>query len=159
MIKAITITVAVSLILGFNSISAQELINFRDLENRVLKQNDTLYVVNFWATWCKPCIAELPAFEKAGKHFKKNPVKILLISLDFKSDIERVRAFVKDKEIQSESLLLSAGNPNDWINKIDLSWSGAIPATVFYKNNKKINFHEGDFSFETLRNTIYSHIH
>lgn len=159
MIRFVKISIFIGFILAFNSIAAQEIINFQELENRVLQKNDTLYVVNFWATWCKPCIAELPAFEKAGKHFKENPVKILLISLDFKSDFERVRTFIKNKEIQSESLLLSSGNPNDWINKIDISWSGAIPATIFYKNKEKVNFHEGDYTFETLNKTIHNYTH
>ncbi|HMG83128.1 MAG TPA: TlpA disulfide reductase family protein [Ferruginibacter sp.] len=108
--------------------------------------NDSLYVVNFWATWCKPCVGELPYFEKAGQGFADKKVRILLVSLDFLSQQEKVDQFVEKNNIQSDVYLLQAGDPNVWINKIDNSWSGEIPATVIYKNGKKLFFREGDFS-------------
>lgn len=133
---------------------AQKIIDFDQFIERTHQQNDTLYVVNFWATWCKPCIAEIPAFEKLNSELKSSPVKIILLSLDFKSQSSNVEAFINKNGIQSETALLSAGNPNSWIDKIDESWSGAIPATVYYRNSEKLEFHEGDYSEETLKNSI-----
>ncbi len=129
-----------------SGLKAQDVIDFEGLQKRIEKQNDTLYLVNFWATWCKPCIAELPFFENASESLRDKPIKVLLVSLDFKSDLERVSEFIQKKQISTEVVLLSAGNPNDWIDKIDPSWSGAIPATVFYKNKIKLAFHEGDYT-------------
>ncbi len=124
-----------------------EIINLQQLQSRTQTQtNDTTYVVNFWATWCKPCVAELPFFEEAGKEFADKKLKVVLVSLDFVSDKQSVNTFIQKQNIQSDVYLLNAGDPNIWINKIDTSWSGGIPATVIYKNTKKIFFHEGDFA-------------
>jgi thiol-disulfide isomerase/thioredoxin len=59
-----------------------------DLLNRI-KNNDTTYIVNFWATWCKPCVQELPAFDSLLTITKNSRTKIILVSLDFKEDIEK----------------------------------------------------------------------
>jgi len=106
-------------------------------------ENDTLYIVNFWATWCGPCVAEIPYFEQAAKTYTDKKIKILLINLDFVSEEAKVLAFVKKKNLQNQVYQLHASDPNKWINQIDSNWDGAIPVTVFYKAGKKVLFHEG----------------
>lgn len=94
-------------------------------------------VVNFWATWCKPCIQELPSFDSLT--LSNNTCKVLLVSLDFKEDIEKkVNPFLKKNKVQSDCILLDEINGNDYINKISEQWSGAIPATLFIYKGKKI---------------------
>lgn len=101
-------------------------------------QKDTTFVVNFWATWCKPCVEELPTFDSLPEKFKNKPLKIILVNLDFREELERkVNPFLTKHKIQSECILLDEINGNDFINKISPSWSGAIPATLFKKGNKK----------------------
>jgi thiol-disulfide isomerase/thioredoxin len=109
-----------------------------DLLKRTNK-SDTIYVVNFWAVWCKPCVQELPSFDSLYQSTKNKPIKIILVSLDFKEDLEsKVNVFLKKKKIQSECVLLDEINGNDFINKVDKAWTGAIPATLFtYKSKKK----------------------
>ena len=120
-------------------------ITLEELKRRTINsQTDTLYVVNFWATWCKPCIEELPYFEQAGKNYLSKKVKILLISVDFLSEKEKVSRFSEKKLFQNEVYLLNAGNPNSWINQIEKSWDGAIPATIMYKDGRKVFFKEGE---------------
>lgn len=126
-------------------------------QNRVLQKNDTLYVVNFWATWCKPCIEELPIFEKVAQTYTQQPVKIILVSQDAKTRAVQVNDFLQKNKYTSESFILSAGNPNVWIDKIDSNWSGTIPMTLFYKNGNKIYFHEGDYeTYDELEKIIHS---
>ena len=141
-----------------SKLKAQDVVDFEGLQKRIEKQNDTLYVVNFWATWCKPCVAELPFFERASELNNDKAIKILMVSLDFKSDLERLSAFIQKKQIRNEVVLLSAGNPNSWIDFIDPSWSGAIPATVFYKNKIKLAFYEGDYNQESLNQSINKYL-
>jgi len=140
--------------IGSATIAQKPIWDLDDLQSRVLQNNDTLYVVNFWATWCKPCVAELPFFENQGSEFKTAAVKIILVSLDFKKDLNKMTEFAIKKELKNEIALLSAGNPDIWIDKISPQWSGAIPATAFFKNNKLIHFYEGEFSNEELKTTI-----
>lgn len=100
--------------------------------------NDTLYVINFWATWCKPCVQELPAFDSLYAESKSTKVKVLLVSLDFTEDIEtKVKPFLIKKNIQAECILLDEVNGNDFVNKISSNWSGAIPATLFKKGKQQ----------------------
>ena len=118
------------------------------------KNNDTTYVVNFWATWCKPCVKELPAFEKLNKKYESKKLKVLLVSLDFPKQLEsKVIPFVEDRNIKSEVILLKDPDANKWIPKVDSSWTGAIPATLIYKaDNRK--FYERSFTYEELENEL-----
>jgi thiol-disulfide isomerase/thioredoxin len=129
------------------------------LQDRVMKKNDTLYVVNFWATWCRPCVGELPYFEKAAHAFSSRPVKIILASIDAKSKAVQVEHFIKEHSYTSETFIFSAGNPNDWIDKIEPKWEGVIPATFLYKNGNKLYFKEGDYSdYPSLEKIIQSNL-
>jgi thiol-disulfide isomerase/thioredoxin len=115
---------------------------------------DTLYVVNFWAIWCKPCVQELPALDSLHKSQTANAVKVLLVSLDFKEDLEnKVNPFLKKKHIQSECVLLDEIDGNTFINKVSTSWSGAIPGTlVKYAAEKR--FLEKKLSYQELQAAI-----
>jgi thiol-disulfide isomerase/thioredoxin len=93
---------------------------------------DTFLVVNFWASWCKPCVTELPYFEELRNATFSKPVKVLLVNLDYVEDLNnRVIPILKKRNIQTEVWLLNETNPNQWIDKVDKNWSGAIPATLF----------------------------
>lgn len=135
-------------------------ISVEQLRQRVEhSQNDTLYVVNFWATWCRPCLAELPYFEEITTTAGEKKVKVLLVSLDFQSAHKQLGDFVRKKKLNSEVCHLDAGNPNNWIDKIDSSWSGAIPASAFYRNGKKVHFYEGEFTQPQLNSIINTYLH
>lgn len=160
-ILTVILSLALFAIYAFTTNSAKEVevISLEQLQSKTIQKNNTLYIVNFWATWCKPCIVEMPYFEEAGKKFANKKVKVLLVSLDFKSDIERVTKFVENKKLESEVYMLSAGNPNVWIDKIDSTWSGALPATVMYQNGQKIFFRDGDFNNQELDSLIQTKIY
>jgi thiol-disulfide isomerase/thioredoxin len=93
--------------------------------------SDEIQVINFWATWCAPCIKELPLLEKLNAQNNLN-AKITLINLDYADKIDKVNAFMTRKNIQSEVLLLDEIDYNSWIDKVDKTWSGAIPATLIF---------------------------
>jgi thiol-disulfide isomerase/thioredoxin len=157
--KYIFLTALALLLLSTQNVQKVEAINFAQFQALAAKQkNDTLYVVNFWATWCKPCIEELPYFEQVQTRFKNQKVKVILMSVDFASELERVNTFVNKKQVTSPVYLLNAGNPNDWIDKVDPTWTGAVPATVCYKSGKKVFFKEGEFSETELESTIQTQI-
>jgi thiol-disulfide isomerase/thioredoxin len=118
-----------------------------DLLTRI-NNPDTTYVINFWATWCKPCVAELPSFDSLSKI---SNVKILLVSLDFKEDIQKkVNPFLVKNNIKMECVILDEINGNDFIDKVDKSWSGAIPATLI-KNKYHKNFIEKKMHLSELQ--------
>jgi thiol-disulfide isomerase/thioredoxin len=128
--------------------------DFPELSSFLSKENDTTYIVNFWATWCRPCIKELPAFEKLNSQYRSKKVKVLLVSLDFPDNIEsRVIPFMVKNKIESQVVLLDDSDANSWIPKVSETWSGAIPATLIY-NKRERKFYEQSFSFEELQNQL-----
>jgi thiol-disulfide isomerase/thioredoxin len=117
--------------------SAQKLqqIKLPQLEQIIDAQKAPIVIVNFWATWCQPCIRELPYFEQAAKKYPA--VKVLLISLDpLTNTTAKVKPFIKSRGIKTQVYILDEGKPNQWINKVHSDWSGAIPATLFIVKKK-----------------------
>jgi len=125
------------------------------LLSRIEKNNDTLYIVNFWATWCKPCVQELPDFEKINSEYKNQKVKVILVTLDFKEELKkRVIPFIKKNKYLTEVILLDEVD-GSFIDKVSKDWSGAIPATLLIKNNKK-EFIGKKTNYEELKEKIIS---
>jgi len=128
--------------------------NFGDLEPRLNQDDGNTWVVNFWATWCAPCVKEMPYFEKIRENYKDKNVKVLLVSLDFANQLERrVIPFVKEHNIQSEVILLNDPRANNWIPKVSEVWSGALPATLIYNNHHR-RFYEQTFTFDELETVL-----
>ncbi|WP_163397596.1 TlpA family protein disulfide reductase [Flavobacterium fluviatile] len=146
-----TIYVFLFLAFSFTAYSQNvKLINIDQLNERIKSGKDSTYVVNFWATWCAPCIKELPHFEELGAEYKSDKLVVLLISVDFKSKLSSaVVPFVKKKNLKSEVFLLNESSPQEYIDRIDPSWSGSIPATIFIRGDKR-KFVESEFTYEHL---------
>lgn len=120
-----------------------DVVDFSMLEPKLTKSTDTVYVVNFWATWCAPCVKEFPYFDEAAKLYSGKKVKFLMVSLDFPNQIEKsLKPFVKSRTNHLQVVLLDDPNQNEWINKVSPDWSGALPATLIYKGSYKV-FIEG----------------
>jgi thiol-disulfide isomerase/thioredoxin len=119
-------------------------------------KSDTLYIINFWATWCKPCVEELPYFEKLGEMYKGQKVKVLLVSTDMRKELNtRLKDFVKSKQLKQQVLFMNEVNADKWIDKVSPQWSGAIPATWVIKGSSGINyFKEGEFTEEELQKLV-----
>lgn len=130
-------------------------IKITDLEKRINNPSDTTYIVNFWATWCAPCVKELPDFDSISKTYS-GKVKVIFVTMDFKEDIDtKVRPFLIKKPLVSEVLLLDEVNGNYFIPKISDKWTGAIPATLILNNNKKYrNFFERKLNYIFLKEEI-----
>jgi thiol-disulfide isomerase/thioredoxin len=121
------------------------ILNYEQLKPMLHQDNDTTYVVNFWATWCSPCMAELPYFLELDSLYAGKPMKLVLISLDFKKDyLRKLQPFVKSKNLEDNVVVLEDNNANFWINDIEPSWGGAIPATLVYKGSQR-SFYERTF--------------
>jgi thiol-disulfide isomerase/thioredoxin len=123
---------ALTLLLTAFTAQAQkaEIIKLGQLQELLKAKSDHIQVINFWATWCPPCVKELPLFEKLGQD--RTDVKVTLVSMDLDLDPnpDKVHKFVARKNIQSKVLILDAKDPNSYIEQIDKNWSGALPATI-----------------------------
>lgn len=158
--KVIRNAIITFLFLGFLNFSTLPegrkipVMNFKQFEPELHKKNDTVYLVNFWATWCGPCREELPAIEKVGEKYKDKKFRILLVSLDMPNQLNsRLLPFIKTNQIKSDVILLDDPRANNWIDKVDPGWSGEIPFTVIYGRDFR-NTYNKSFSFKELDSII-----
>ena len=101
--------------------------------------NDTTYVINFWATWCSPCVKEIDFFEEVHTSFDDSKVKVILVSLDFPNQVkQRLIPFLEAREITAQVMLMTDLDYNSWIERVDKSWSGAIPATLIFNREHRV---------------------
>jgi thiol-disulfide isomerase/thioredoxin len=126
-------------------------LTYNKLKPLLNQKGDKIYVVNFWATWCAPCIKELPYFEVIDR---REDVEVLLVSLDFPKHKEsRLLPFIKKHKLQARVVLLDDADENSWINDIYPNWSGALPATLIY-TKKQRGFYEQSFTASRLNKIL-----
>jgi thiol-disulfide isomerase/thioredoxin len=101
----------------------------------VVKQSDaTVTVVNFWATWCVPCVEEFPAFVKLEENLDERGVDVMFISTDFPNQKQKVVDFLKEHGVSGTSYL-KTGKTTPFVNGFSEEWSGAVPATFIYDSD------------------------
>ncbi len=135
-----------------------KVIDYYGLEEVINRNDDKTYVVNFWATWCVPCVKELPYFEKLNQEYQGKNVQVVLVSLDFPNQYEsKLRPFINKHQLESELFALDDMNSNYWIPQVNQDWSGAIPATLIFNQDKR-QFYEQPFEYEELKTEIQQFI-
>lgn len=135
------------------SLGQVEVITFNQLGKVIENKSEaSLTVINFWATWCGPCIKELPHFEEVSM----NPdVDVYLVSMDFIQDLDKVKRFVEKKELKAKVYLLDETDYDFLIPRISERWSGALPATLMIDQMKnKRHFFESAFTRDELLKEI-----
>jgi thiol-disulfide isomerase/thioredoxin len=142
----------------FPVVKAQTVLQIKvpELEKLLSNKENTLFVINFWATWCPPCIKELPHFQKVSEEIRSENVKFIFVSLDFPSQIEsQLIPFLKKNQFPRAVSVMMDLDYNKWIASVDPSWQGNIPATLFLNNSKNIRkFHSSELSENELRTLI-----
>ena len=145
-----------SLLFSENKTSGTEIkvVDFKQLKPLLEQDDDTIYVVNFWATWCAPCIKEIPYFEQFGEKYRDKKVKVLMLSLDMRSQLEsKLIPFIEKMKMKNEVILLDDPKFNDWIPLVDKGWTGAIPATLIYGNGFR-KFYPKEFTLAELEEVV-----
>ena len=130
--------------------SLVDVYDYAELEPLLNIKDDKTYVINFWATWCAPCIRELPYFQELHENYKDKNLEVIFISLDFPGKMEKsLLPFIKKRKINSRVILLDDADEKTWIPKIDPNWDGGIPATLIYNEDKR-TFYAHAFTKESL---------
>jgi thiol-disulfide isomerase/thioredoxin len=129
-------------------------LNFDQLEPYLHRTDDSVYLVNFWATWCLPCRQEMPAIQAVEKKYSGARFKVLLVSLDFPGQLEKsLIPYLESNKIRSEVVLLHDPDQNRWIDLVDRSWSGEIPYSLIYGKDFRESY-SGAFNYEKLDTII-----
>lgn len=113
-------------------------------------------VINFWATYCAPCIEELPYFHSITEEFSSQGVRLLLVSLDFENMYpDRIRSVANSRGFTAPIVWLDEEKPDVFCPQIDKNWSGSMPATLFYyRKNGYRKFIEAQIKPERLYEAI-----
>jgi len=161
----VILIIFISLSFTLNTMNAQvvhakeiRVMNFDQLEPYLHFKNDTIYLVNFWASWCAPCRKEMPAIKAVAEKYSDRPFKVLLVSLDVPGQLEtNLVPYLESNDINLEVVLLDDPDQNRWISLVDESWTGEIPFTLIYGKNFR-EPHSQVFTIEKLDTIIHSKI-
>lgn len=143
--------------MGFTGMAQDvTVVPFRGLQERLENNTEPVLLVNFWATWCGPCVKELPHFKTVVQAYAEQGVAALFVSLDFSEELDAsVKPFLARQQLPGQVILLDDVDYNSWLPKLSEQWSGAIPATfLFGPGGKQLYFHEGELTEEQLRGAL-----
>ena len=128
--------------------------NFDDLFKSIDLSGNKTYLINFWATWCAPCVKEIPHFEYVNQKYSGDSLKVILASFDYPSQIDsKLIPFLNKNEIKSDVVLIDDLNIKDWMSVVSESWDGAIPATLII-NKRSQKFYPQVFDRVKLENEL-----
>ena len=136
-----TIFFLVIFILSINASYSQELLPANEIVLDSIKEANKGKVIflNFWASWCKPCVEEFPDIMKLNEVYKDKDFKLVFISLDFGDDLAlKTKSFLKKMDVDFVTYSNGFKKDEDLINYMDKNWEGAIPATFIFDKNGKL---------------------
>ena len=107
---------------------------------KALKQNATgkTLLVNFWATWCGPCVAEFPELQKTWRMYRKRPFELVTVSLNYPDEQKGVRAFLEKQHASTRNLLNALMDPYELMKAFDREWDGAVPYSAVIGPDGKV---------------------
>lgn len=125
-----------------------------ELEQRMAAQKGRAFVLQFWATWCRPCLAELPIMHKFAQDMKSKGVDVLPVSLDdpVEAAAWRVSRILHERTGgQVKSAILRVSDTKAFLHSIDSHWDGLIPAMfIFDRDGLLRRAHVGEADRATL---------
>ena len=127
-----------------------------DVENLMNAKDGKILVLNFWATFCKPCVAEIPFFIQVTDKYKSEQVQLYLISVDLPSAYpKKISSFAKQKNFNSNIAWLQETDADYFCPRIDSSWSGSIPAMLILNTKTGYRkFFEGEIKAELFEKEL-----
>lgn len=129
------------LLLAFTAIKAQDISvqKIEGLKQRYMRNDDTTYIINFFATWCGPCVHELPVLRQFIQDHQNEKIKFIFVSLDGGASMGKLQKFIKKNKLQAPVVLLNESSDFSWLPYIDKRWQGSIPVTKVVNSSKKVN--------------------
>ena len=123
---------------------------------KTIKESKTPLIVNFWATFCVPCLQEIPYFQEMTEQYKEKNVSLVFVSLDMKEAYPvKVNDMAKKLKLSSPVVWLNETNADYFCPKIDTSWTGGMPSSLFVNNATRYHkFFEEPLSKERLEKEI-----
>jgi len=145
-------TIAASVPAGEDSV---KFINIAGLQEFISQHRGEVLVINVWATWCVPCVEEIPDLTTLTK---EDHVRVVGISIDDPEDVpSKVIPFLKKHAVLYPVFVKAAGNDEAFINALNEKWTGAVPVTFVYDSTgKQRTMLVGKQSYAVLHKTVES---
>lgn len=138
---------------------AIQAIHVAGIDSLLKNDSDKLRLINVWATWCGPCVAEFPDFITINRMYRNRPFEFISISADHPDKPDPVLSFLKSKGAANQNFLFKGKNKYDLIEAIDKDWQGALPYTILVAPGGKIIYSkEGEINPLEMKKTILEHI-
>jgi thiol-disulfide isomerase/thioredoxin len=139
--------------LNLSNLFSQDVItitNENEYKNILEQSKGKVTLINFWATWCPPCVKEFPELVKLYNNYKEKDFSVVFISLDDKSDFDnKLIPFLKKQNVDFVSYFGDFKDPMVLIDFVDKSWQGEIPFTLIYDK-------EGSMKAKFIGNKTYN---
>jgi peroxiredoxin len=106
-------------------------------------------LVNFWATWCAPCVAEFDQLVVINRSYRHRDFEVVSVSLNRPDEQNAVLGFLKKKEASFQNLIFSSAERDPLINAFNPKWQGVVPYTVLISPEGNVIYEETG-SIDTL---------
>lgn len=140
--KKINMFVLIMMLLFSARLYSQEVLplsSTKDLDNLKESLNGKVVLLNFWATWCVPCVKEFPDLVKLYNDYKDKDFRLIFISTDVPEEVNsKVIPFLKENGVNFVTYYNNFSKSEDLIDYIDKNWEGAVPTTYIYDKNGKV---------------------
>lgn len=118
------------------------LIDEQGVKDLLQNKSDKLRLINVWATWCGPCVAEFSSFIEMNRMYRGRDFEFVSVSADNPANKEKVLKFLQKKQASATNYLFSIDDKYKLIEAIDPKWQGALPYTVLVEPGGKIVYAE-----------------
>ncbi len=128
------------------------------LKKLVTERNGKVLFLNIWATWCAPCVEEFPDLIKLARSYPESEVEVVGISADYPDEVEsKILPFIRRQDVPFRIYVAKFDHQEDFINSVNSSWSGALPASLVYDaQGKQRYFSVGAGTFDKFKTVIDS---
>ena len=139
-----------------NHAAAVTSIDYATLKKNIDSNDSKLHLVHIWATWCEPCVREIPMYAQIQQKYGHSGVRLYLISADDRADLRSVESFLKEKGIHFPTFILGE-DANAFMKALNPAWSGALPTSFIFKPGGALHSMVlGETSEEQLKNKLDS---